>query len=305
MKEKILVLGGNGLLGTHLQKVMPDAMYPVRGIIGDLRIKKYIHTALYDYKPSVIVLLAARVGGIFDNKSHPVSYLEDNVLINTNVISVAHEFNIKKLIAVSSSCVYPEHYESYPMKECSIFDGRPEPTNASYAYAKRCMMMQLEAYRKEYNRDYCCIIPSNLYGFDKASGNKQHFVTALIDKIIEAKKKGKKSIQLFGSGKPLRQFLYAQDAARLIKNMIDDNIYKDINIGAPENISIASIARIALKACNAEELKIKWVEGPDGVYRKDISNDRLLKYWPKFHFTKLEYGIKKMYDWKISNDKIN
>jgi GDP-L-fucose synthase len=219
-------------------------------------------------------------------------------LINTNVIKAAYKAGVSRLIALSSTCAYPDKLDTYPMIEEDIFKGPPTPTNFSYAYSKRCMISLIEAYNKQYNTNYCYITPSNLYSeLDTHKNKKAHYVTALLDKIIEQEKLGGTTIQLLGTGKPLRQFTYAGDVAAIIKMMAHDSINESFNISNPETYSIHELATITLKALNKSHWNIVY-DSPelDGQYRKDVSINKMNKILPDFIFTKFKDGIKKVYE---------
>ena len=216
--SKILVTGGSGLVGNHLQDILPEAIY-VSSKDYDLLDDKQVRVRMDDYHPSVLIHLAARVGGIMDNMTYPVDYLEENILMNTNVLKACYEFDVDKVIAILSTCVYPDVVDTYPMKEEDLFNGPPTPTNFSYGFAKRCMAAHIDSYRKQYDKKWSCLIPCNLYGeYDKYEEHHSHFESALIKKIYEAED----SIELWGTGKPLRQFMYGGDLARVIKYIIEN-----------------------------------------------------------------------------------
>ena len=291
--SKILVTGGSGLVGKHLQDILPEAVY-ISSKDYDLLDNKQVRVMMDDYEPSVVIHLAARVGGIVDNINHPVDYLEENVTMNTNVLKACHDFGVEKVISILSTCIYPDVVDTYPMKEEDLFNGPPTPTNFSYGFAKRCMAAHIDAYRKQYDKKWCYLIPCNLYGeYDKYEEHHSHFVSALIKKIYEADD----SIELWGTGKPLRQFMYGGDLARVIKYMLDNDVVDNFNV-APEWVhSINDLANIGKKAC----LKENWVVNydsakPDGQFRKDVDSSKLLSVLKDFKFTSLEEGIKKVYD---------
>ena len=151
MDKKILVTGGSGLVGQHLQDILPEAVY-ISSKDYDLTDLKQVRVMMSDYKPKSVIHLAARVGGIVDNINHPVDYLEENVLMNTNILKACHEFDVEKVIAILSTCVYPDVVETYPMKEEDLFNGPPTETNFSYGFAKRCMAAHIDSYRKQYDK---------------------------------------------------------------------------------------------------------------------------------------------------------
>lgn len=303
--NNILVTGGSGLLGKHLQEIMPDAIY-LSSKECDLRKEEEVKKLFEAIKPDCVIHLASIVGGIQFNIENPVKLLDDNILINTLVLKYSKNSNVKKLIGISSTCAYPEKVNSYPMTEEDIHSGPPTNTNFSYAMSKRVMMTQIDSYNKQYNTNYNYLIPSNLYGeHDEFNETSSHFVTALIKKIHEAKKELKNEITLMGTGLPLRQFMYAKDLAHIIKFFIDNNISENVNVAYKENSSIEQIAKIALKSCESEHLKLKFdISKSDGQYRKDVSIDRLLSLIPNFKFTSLEKGIKETYEKAIEFKKL-
>ena len=293
MDKKILVTGGSGLVGQHLQDILPDSIY-VSSSAYDLTKMSDVKEMMIDFEPDTIIHLAARVGGIVDNINYPVDYLEENVLMNTNVLKACHEFDVEKVISILSTCIYPDVVDTYPMKEEDLFNGPPTPTNFSYGFAKRCMAAHIDAYRKQYDKKWCYLIPCNLYGeYDKYEEHHSHFVSALIKKIYEADD----SIELWGTGKPLRQFMYGGDLARVIKYMLDNDVVDNFNV-APEWVhSINDLANIGKKACLKENLVVNYDSTkPDGQFRKDVDSSKLLSVLKDFEFTTLEKGIKKVYD---------
>ena len=289
----ILVTGGSGLVGKHLQDILPDATY-ISSTDYDLTDLQQVRDMMNEYQPTSVIHLAARVGGIVDNINYPVDYLEENVLMNTNVLKACHEFDVEKVIAILSTCVYPDVVETYPMKEEDLFNGPPTPTNFSYGFAKRCMAAHIDSYIKQYHKEWSYLIPCNLYGeYDKYEEHHSHFVSALIRKIYEAKD----SIELWGTGKPLRQFMYGGDLARVIKYMIDKDVVGNFNV-APEWVhSINDLAEIGKKACLKEKLVVNYDSTkPDGQFRKDVDSSKMLAVLKDFKFTPIGEGIKKVYD---------
>ena len=290
---KILVTGGNGLVGKHLQDILPDAIY-VSSKDYDLTQSYQVHRLMYKERPDVVIHLAARVGGILDNITNPVDYLEQNILINTNVLKHCHQFNVGKVISILSTCIYPDVVDTYPMKEEVLFNGPPPPDNFAYAMSKRCMATQMDSYVKQHNKKWSYLIPCNLYGeHDKYEEHHSHFVSALIKKIHEAKD----SVEIWGTGKPLRQFMYAGDLARVIKYMIDNDVVDNFNV-APDYVhSIEEITKIGMESCGKGDLKIVYDNTkPDGQYRKDVDSSKLISVMKGFKFISLEEGIRRVYD---------
>ena len=289
----ILVTGGSGLVGQHLQDILPDATY-ISSTDYDLTDLQQVRDMMNEYQPTSVIHLAARVGGIVDNINYPVDYLEENVLMNTNVLKACHEFDVEKVIAILSTCVYPDVVDIYPMKEEDLFNGPPTPTNFSYGFAKRCMAAHIDSYRKQYDKKWSYLIPCNLYGeYDKYEEHHSHFLSALIKKIYEAKDE----IQVWGTGKPLRQFMYAGDLAKVIKYIIENNIVDNFNVAPDYVYSIDEMTKMGIEACDKKHLKITYDDTkPDGQYRKDVDSSKLLSVLKDFEFISLEDGIRKTYD---------
>ena len=290
---KILVTGGNGLVGKHLQDILPEATY-ISSKDYDLTESYNAHRLMYKERPDVVIHLAARVGGILDNITNPVDYLEQNILINTNVLKHCHQFNVSKVISILSTCIYPDVVDTYPMKEEILFQGPPPPDNFAYAMSKRCMATQMDSYVKQHNKKWSYLIPCNLYGeHDKYEEHHSHFVSALIKKLHESKD----SVEIWGTGKPLRQFMYAGDLARVIKYMIDNDVVDNFNV-APDYVhSIEEITKIGMESCGKGDLNIVYDNTkPDGQYRKDVDSSKLISVMKDFKFTSLEEGIRRVYD---------
>ncbi len=292
MNQNILVTGGSGLVGKHLKEIIPDATY-ISSKDYDLTDLQQTKDMMLKCKPNVVIHLAARVGGILDNMTHPVDYLEQNILMNTNVLKACHEFNVDKVVAILSTCIYPDKVKKYPMVEDNLFNGPPTPSNFSYGFAKRCMAVHIDSYVKQYNKKWCYLIPCNLYGeYDKYDEHNSHFVSALIKKIYNSNDE----IKLWGTGKPLRQFMYGGDLARIIKFIIDNNICENFNVAPKEVYSIDEIASIAKKACLKDKLVVNYDNTkPDGQFRKDVDSSKLLSIIKNFKFTPLDSGIKKTF----------
>lgn len=300
---KILVTGGSGLVGRHLSTYLPDAVY-LSSKDADLRSEKDVRE-LFSTKWERVIHLAARVAGILDNRSRPAEFLEDNLLMNTLVMKYARETGVPRLTAVLSTCIFPDVASSYPMTEEMMHDGPPQATNFGYAISKRALAAHIDACNSQYGTSYNYLIPCNLYGeFDKTDPAKSHFVTALITKIIKAERDGSDHITLLGSGKPLRQFMHADDLARVIEQCAEHDVTQSFNVAVPENLSIRQIAEIALSATGNEGMEIRFdASGPDGQFRKDVSNARMMELLPDFRFTGLAEGIHRVYSYYKANYK--
>ena len=283
------------MVGKHLKSILPNAVY----VGSEFDLRDWIETEnLFEtYKPTHVIHLAAKVGGIRDNIAKPAEYFDDNILMNTNVINMCKLYNVERFTGVLSTCIYPDKVENYPMNEDDLFLGPPAPTNFSYGYAKRCLAVQIDAYNKQYDTKYNYIIPCNLYSeLDNFNNeDKMHFMTALLKKVKESDK----YLNLLGTGKPLRQFMYAGDLARVIKEIIDKDITDSFNVAPDYNYSIHDMAIRALNMANKNSEIVYSSPHLDGQYRKDVNNDIMKELLPDFQFTDLEVGMKKTYD-KIS-----
>lgn len=251
------------------------------------------------HKPTKVIHLAAKVGGIVDNIKHPADFIYENVLMNSYVTHYAHKCEVKRLIATLSNCAYPDIAESYPMAEKKFHDGLPAQTNLAYGYAKRLMDIQIKSYRKQHNCKFSSAIPCSIYGpYDKFGEDESHFLSALIKKIFFTNKKGDKILNLIGTGKPLRQYIYSEDLAKILLILLDRYDDEDpVNISSDSNLSIKEIAETAIKVTRSN-LKIEFDnKSPDGQYRKDLSSKKLFNIIGNFEFTPLEEGIKKTYEW--------
>jgi len=302
--EKILVTGGSGLVGKYLKKYLPNAIY-LSSKDFDLTTEEGVKLMYLKHKPVIVIHLAAKVGGIIDNINKPAEYYTQNVMMNTLLIDYAKKLNVKRFIGILSTCIFPDVMETYPMKEEDLHLGPPTMTNFSYGYAKRSMAVQIDAYNKQYGTKYQYLTPCNLYGVgDKDHEPNSHFITALVKKIFDAKENNEESITLYGDGTPLRQFMFADDFAKIIYEVITNEIYDNFNVAGEENLSIKEMANIALQACEAENLEIKWdTDKPNGQHRKDVSIEKLKSLLPDFSPLKLSEGIKMVY--KSYYDKIS
>lgn len=295
----MLVTGGSGLLGSYLKRLY-NLHQPIfiSSKDFDLTKERDVAAMFTHYQPKIVVHLAAKVGGIMENINNPVAFFEDNVLMNTLLLKYSQQFRVKKFVAVLSSCIYPDIAEYYPLKEDKLHESKPTETNLGYGYSKRMLGVHIDILKKlGYNYSY--IIPSNLYGiFERGGLTQKHFVGALLDKIILAKKTNATNIELLGDGTPLRQFTYAEDVAKILKWYIECDIKDNLNISNEENLSINEIAKLALKISNMEHLSITYDRSkPNGQFRKDIDISKFRALNPEFKFTPLKDGLKLTYDY--------
>lgn len=308
--EKILVTGGSGMVGKYLKELLPQADYPSSNqlnLLNPVQTYSYIQS----YKPDTVIHLAAVVGGIRDNIERPLVYFENNLMMNYNIVKACREFKVNHFITALSTCVFPDNFDriegfEYPMKEEDLHFGPPTPTNYGYGYAKRVMGVHVDVINAtNNNNNYCYLTPCNLFGeYDKFDDKGSHFVSALLKKIIVAQKEGKSYIELLGTGRPLRQFMYAKDLARLIVEMIESNTYTNLNVCPTEVLSINELALATLKALNLEHFEIRYSGDLDGQFRKDASDAKLKEVFPNFKLTSFEDAIRHTYDYLIKNQVV-
>tara|TARA_R110000868_G_scaffold382099_2_gene648597 strand:+ start:196 stop:1113 length:918 start_codon:yes stop_codon:yes gene_type:complete len=303
INKKILVTGGSGLVGKYLKKIIPYAVY-ISSNDYDLTIMSEVNDMLDKYRPSVVIHLAAKVGGLIDNIEKPAKYYDDNILINTNTLKSSYEHGVTNFIGILSSCAYPDSPQSYPIKESYIHDGPPNKSNFSYGITKRAFAVQIEAYNEQYDLNYNYLIPCNLYGEnEKDEEDNSHYITALIKKIYTANKEAEDHILLYGDGTPVRQFMHAQDMANIIKIVVDNNIKESFNVAAEDHFSIKEIAKIAIKVTNSN-LSLKFDSNmPNGQLRKDLDIIKMKSVIPDYNYISLDEGIKSFYEfYKRKND---
>ena len=263
------------------------------------QVRKY----LKDKKPDIIILCAAKVGGIYANSNYKADFMIDNLIIQNNVILLSHEFKIKKLVFLGSSCIYPRNSKQ-PIKEEYLLTSELEKTNESYAVAKISGIKLIEAYRAQYNDNFISVMPTNIYGeHDNFHINNSHVIPGLIAKIFDAFLNKKKKVELWGTGKPLRDFLYVDDLAEGILFLTKKyNSSEIINLGSGTEISIKKLALLISKIIGFKGVIIYNNKYPDGTPRKilDISKVKKLGWRPKHT---LEKGLQKTIEWYIKNHK--
>jgi GDP-L-fucose synthase len=237
---KILVTGGSGLLGKNLQEILPNAHY-ISSKECDLRNADEVNNLMSDIKPSHVIHLASRVGGLFANKNNPVEFFEDNIKINTNILSSAYRHGVVNLIGMLSTCVFPDTVE-YPLQSHKMHLGEPHHSNFGYAYAKRMMEVQIRAYRRQYGVNWTTLIPTNVYGkFDNFNIDQAHVIPALIHKCYLAKQNNTEFF-IMGNGEAYREFIYAEDLARIIKWAITEYTDEEpLIVSTPMQYSIKEI----------------------------------------------------------------
>jgi len=303
---KILVTGGSGLVGRGLQSIVNKYNHQfvfVGSKDCDLLILNHVQQLFEKEKPKFVIHLAACVGGLFKNMNYKVDMYEKNTLINYNVLKCCHDYKVKKVVSCLSTCIFPDK-TTYPINEEMLHNGPPHSSNDAYAYAKRMLEVQSNAYQEQYGDNFICVIPTNIYGeHDNYSLDDAHVIPALIHKCFLAKQH-KKPFIVCGTGNPLRQFIYSQDLAKLIIwSLLEYNEKKSIILSVKEEdeISIEDIARMIAKEFDYEDNIIFDTSYSDGQFKKTADNSKLMKLYPDFKFTDINIGIKQSIRWFIHN----
>lgn len=301
-EQRILITGASGLVGTALRSVLPGSACPSSAAC-DLRNAEATFNLFRWLKPTHVFHLAATVGGIGANMKNMGAFYENNIRINTNVLSAAREMRVTKLISLLSTCVYPDECD-LPLTETDIHAGPPHASNYGYAYAKRMLDVQSRAFRQQFGCNFITAIPNNIFGMnDNFDLEDSHVIPAIIRKVFEAKKEKKDKVVFWGTGRPLREFTYAPDIATVLLFLMDAyNSSEPINIG---NIGEHSIGEVVDKVCKIFNYKdeVVWdVNKPDGQFRKPSSNAKLRSLgYDKGCYTDFDAALKETCLWFKKN----
>lgn len=290
--RKALVTGATGLLGSEIMKLTPESI-SLNSKDCDLTESNHVILTLEDGRVDTVVHCAARVGGVKANTDYVADFFDDNVRMNMNVIEACRERGLK-LVSVLSTCIYPDApYVKYPLTEDQLHMGPPHHSNFGYAYAKRMLEVQSRAYRQQFGCNFISVIPNNLYGpNDNYDLNSGHVIPALIRKFHEAMLEGKDEVVVWGTGRPVREFTFARDAAEIIL-WLAENYDGDepVNIGNPDWVSIENLARMIGEEIGYEgNLKFDSSK-PDGQYEKPSSNEKLRSLGWDGEYTPLREGL--------------
>ncbi|KIK68302.1 hypothetical protein GYMLUDRAFT_35688 [Collybiopsis luxurians FD-317 M1] len=316
MSAVILVTGGSGLVGKAIEYVIENEPAGSRfgkrpnekwifasSSEGDLRDPEQTRKLFEKYKPTHVIHLAALVGGLFKNMKYKLTFLRDNILINDNVLHACYEYKTQKLISCLSTCVFPDKVE-YPLTELNIHLGPPHESNFGYAHAKRMVDVQNHAYKEEFGCNFTSAIPTNVFGpHDNYDLEESHVIPGLVHKCYLAKKNGTPFV-VSGTGKPLRQFIYSRDLAKLFIWQLRE--YDDVeplilSVGEDEEVSIKEVADAIVKAVGFEGAYSFDTSRADGQYRKPASNKKLLSLIGDFKFTPFEEALNESVQWFVQN----
>lgn len=303
--SKIYIAGHRGMVGSACWRILKTAGYT--NLLGktskefDLRDQNAVENLIKTEKPDAIIAAAARVGGILANDSYPYEFLMDNMLIQNNLIRSAHDNAVEKFIFLGSSCIYPKFSEQ-PIKEEYLLTGELEPTNQWYAIAKISGVKLIEALRKQFNRDYVSLMPTNLYGpNDNFDLKTSHVFPAMVRKFHEAKENNNDEVTLWGSGTPMREFLHVNDLGQAVlftlEHKLDDHLY---NVGTGRDITIKALAEMVQKVVGHKGA-ITWDNTkPDGTPKKLMDSSKINDIGWKSSID-LEKGIKTTYKWFLDH----
>ena len=299
---KLLVTGGTGLVGSSIPTVHDHhSNIKLSSKDGNLVDKEETNKLFSLHKPTHVVHTAARVGGVGGNMSAKGAYYYDNIMINTNVLEACRVYEVNKLVSLLSTCVFPNDIE-YPLTEDKFHLGEPHESNFGYAHAKRMAEVQIRAYREQYGRKYSCVIPTNIYGpNDNFSLDHGHVVPMLIHKLYKAQRDGT-DFAVWGSGKPLREFIFSRDVADLTKWVLHNYDGEDpLILSTSDEISIEHLVDLLVKEFKFTG-KVKFDRSkPDGQFRKPSDNSLIKSLVPTFKFTPIEEGIKETVEWFKEN----
>jgi GDP-L-fucose synthase len=305
-RKSIVITGGGGFVGQHVvahfRREGCRNLHVPRRAQYDLTSSADVDRLLADARPDVIVHLAAQVGGIGANRKHPGTFLYNNLMMGTQLIEASRKAGIEKFVMIGTICAYPKH-TPVPFREEDLWNGYPEETNAPYGLAKKLLIVQLQAYQQEFGFRGNNVLVVNLYGpGDNFDLESSHVIPALIRKCLEAKRRGDKSITVWGTGKPTREFLYVEDAARAIWMATEKLETPDpVNIGSGSEIAIGDLVRLIAERCGFQgEIRFD-VNQPDGQPRRclDITRARqLLGFEPR---VSLPEGLDRTIAWYQSS----
>jgi len=290
--SKIYIAGHRGMVGSACWRVFEANGYS--NLLGktskelDLRSQAAVDEFIVTEKPDIIIDAAAKVGGILANNTYPYEFLMDNMLIQNNLIGSAHKHDVQKFIFLGSSCIYPK-FAPQPLKEEYLLTDSLEPTNEWYAIAKISGVKLIEALRKEYERDYVALMPTNLYGpNDNFDLKSSHVLPAMIRKFHEAKENAHSDVVLWGTGSPMREFLYVDDLAEAVLFSVENKLNGSLfNVGSGKDLSIKELAG-KVKKITGFSGDVVWDQSkPDGTPRKLMDSSKLLK---KGWIPKIELG---------------
>ncbi|HQD89077.1 MAG TPA: GDP-L-fucose synthase [Candidatus Pacearchaeota archaeon] len=308
-QKKILITGANGFLGRHLVKnLIEKRKVPKENLflptIQDLDLRKWEDCQKAVKGQDIVIHLAAKVGGIGLNQEKPGELFYDNIIMGVQLIEAARQAKVEKFTAIGTICAYPK-FTPVPFKEENLWNGYPEETNAPYGLAKKMLLVQSQAYRKQYGFNSIFLLPVNMYGpGDNFDPKSSHVIAAIVRKVYEAKKEGKDYIEAWGTGKPTREFLYVEDGAEgiiLATEKYDKS--EPVNLGSGMEISIKDLIEMICRLMDFDG-EIRWdTSKPDGQPRRRLDTSRAEKEFGFRAKTDFEEGLKNTINWYIKSQE--
>ncbi|XP_066533104.1 GDP-L-fucose synthase-like [Hoplias malabaricus] len=314
VKMRVMVTGGSGLVGRAIEHVLKEDGGASEGEEwiflsskdGNLMDPDETKALFKKHQPTHVIHLAAMVGGLFKNMRQNLDFWRINMYINDNVLQAAHEFGVEKVVSCLSTCIFPDK-TTYPIDENMIHNGPPHESNFGYSYAKRMIDVHNRAYCAQFGRKYTAVIPTNIFGpHDNFNIEDGHVLPGLIHKTYIAMKEGT-PLQVWGSGRPLRQFIYSLDLARLFLWVLRE--YNEVepiilSVGEEDEVSIKQAADAVVKALGFNGEVLYDTSKSDGQFKKTASNAKLRKYLPDFTFTPFHKAIKETCEWFVANYEV-
>jgi GDP-L-fucose synthase len=305
--RRVCVAGHSGMLGSALVRRLAEEdcrLLPLGRETLDLRDQAAVFAWFDEYRPDAVFLAAATVGGIYANDRQPADFLYDNLAIAANVIEAAHRSEVRKLVFFGTSCMYPK-MAAQPIVENSLLEGPLEPTNEWYGVAKIAGVKLCQAYRRQYGCDFITVVPTNLYGpGDNSDPLQSHVIPALIRKLHDAVKEGCETVEVWGTGKPRREFMHVDDAADAAVFLLRHwSAEEPINVGTGEDIGIAELAETIAQVVGFKGRFAFDASKPDGAPRKALDASKLLALGWRAQIG-FDQGIRETFDWfckKVEN----
>ncbi|MDA7921688.1 GDP-L-fucose synthase [Verrucomicrobiales bacterium] len=300
MSKRIYIAGHRGMVGSALSRAIQREgdveLISATSAELDLRDQKATNAFLLEHKPEVVIIAAAKVGGIYANNTYPAEFMYDNLMIASNLVHASHETGVGRLLFLGSSCIYPKFAEQ-PIREEALLTSPLEQTNEAYALAKIAGLKLCEYYRRQYGSLFHSAMPCNLYGVgDNYHPENSHVIPAMIRRFHEAKESNAKEVSIWGTGTPRREFLYADDLAQACLQLLRVEDPPDlVNIGAGEDVSIQELATLVAATVGYQGVISNDTSKPDGTPRKLMDSSKMNSLgWRKS--TELKEGLSKAYE---------
>jgi len=297
---KVLVTGGTGLVGSTVHHRSAQVVR-VGSQHYDLTQQRSVRQMYEDHRPTHVIHCAGQVGGIGGNMAAPNDFFYKNIMMNTMVIEEARVAGVERLVAFASTCVFPDEV-TYPLRPEKMHLGPPHNSNSAYAYAKRMIEVQIDAIRAQHGINYTMVIPCNIYGPNDRYDETGHVIPSLIRKCYEAKQKGT-DFEVWGSGKPLREFIYSEDVGVLAREiLLNYEGHRPVILSSGTEVSIAEIVGKLVDIIGFRGKVVYNADRPDGQYRKPSDVSPIRTMFPDFKFTPLDIGLRQAVQWYINEE---